>query len=150
PLGTFAAAIPHMKSDHLAARGIHGDPDPRLVGLLVDKAGHCIRFHLQALDHDVLLAGDGLDVEMIRQCLQALDEKTQQPLVESVPPLGLRPKEPLRLPASPILRSMSRPRFVARRLAVRRSGSLPLRAGAAAIAASEGGPAEACGWVAAR
>jgi hypothetical protein len=32
------------------------------------------------LDHDVLLAGDRLDVEMIRQCLEAMDEKTQQPL----------------------------------------------------------------------
>jgi hypothetical protein len=61
------------------------------------------------------------------------------------------PQGTLEASASPILRSMSRPRFAALRLAVRRSGSLPLRAGAAAIAASEGWlPAEACGWVAAR
>jgi hypothetical protein len=46
---------------------------------------------------------------------------------------------------------MSRPRFAVLCLAVRHSGSLPLRAGAAAITASEGRPpAEACGWVAAR
>jgi hypothetical protein len=57
-----------------------GMPTGRLVGLLVEKTGHFIRFHLQALNHDVLLAGDRLDVEMIRQCLEALDEKTQQPL----------------------------------------------------------------------
>ena len=40
-------------------------------------AGHFIRFHLQALYQDVVLAGDRLDVEMIRQCLEALDQKTQ-------------------------------------------------------------------------
>jgi hypothetical protein len=51
-----------------------------LVGLLLHKAGHFIRFHLQALDHHVVRAGDRLDVEMIRQCLEALDQKSQEPL----------------------------------------------------------------------
>jgi hypothetical protein len=59
-------------------------------------------------------------------------------------PRGLRPKEPLRLQPHPSYaacpgRALSR---------AAGCGSLPLRAGAAALAASEG--AEACGWVAAR
>ena len=67
-----------MKGDHLGL-GVHGDPDLLLVGFLLHKAGHCIRFHLQASQHDVSVLGDGRDVEMIRQCLNALDKKTQQP-----------------------------------------------------------------------
>ena len=62
----------------------------------------------------------------------------------SRPSRGLRPKEPLRLQPHPSYaacpgRALSR---------AAGCGSLPLRAGAAAIAASEG--AETCGWVAAR
>jgi hypothetical protein len=37
-------------------------------------------FHLKALPHDVTVTGDGLDMEMIRQCLNALHQKTQEPL----------------------------------------------------------------------
>jgi hypothetical protein len=68
-----------MKGHHLAGLGVHGDPDPLLVSLLLHKAGHFIRFHLQASQHDVAVTGNGLNMEMIRQCLNALDEKTQQP-----------------------------------------------------------------------
>jgi hypothetical protein len=44
-LGTLTATIPHMKGHHLASCGVHGDPDPLLVGLLLHTAGHLIRFH---------------------------------------------------------------------------------------------------------
>jgi hypothetical protein len=71
---------PHVEGDPLASHGILDDPDPLLVGLLRRKDGHFIRFHLQALDQHVVRAGDRLDVEMIRQCFEALDQKTQQPL----------------------------------------------------------------------
>src|SRR5918999_1009841 len=74
-LGTLAAAITHVQGNHLARYGIHGDPNPLLVGLLLDKAGHFIRFHLQASNHDVAVTGDRLDVEMIWQCPSALDQK---------------------------------------------------------------------------
>jgi hypothetical protein len=47
-LGAPATAIPHVKGNHLATLGIHGDPDPRLIYFLLDKAGHFIRFHLKA------------------------------------------------------------------------------------------------------
>ena len=79
-LGTLAAAITHVKGNHLASCGIHGDPNSLLVGLLLYKAGHFIRFHLKASNHDIAVTGDGLDVEMIRQCLNALDQKAQEPL----------------------------------------------------------------------
>jgi hypothetical protein len=32
---------------------------------------------LKASQHEVAETGDGLDLQMIRQCLNALDEKTQ-------------------------------------------------------------------------
>ena len=39
-----------------------------------------IRFDLQASDHDTAVTSDRLDMEMIRQGLEALDQKVQQPL----------------------------------------------------------------------
>ena len=65
-LGTPTTAVPHVKGNDLAAPGIQRDLDPRLIGLLLHKAAHVIRFHLQASHHDLAVAGDGLDVEMIR------------------------------------------------------------------------------------
>jgi hypothetical protein len=78
--GTLAAAVPHVKGNDLAAPGIHSDPDPLRIRFLLHEAAHFIGFHLQALNHDVAAAGDRLDVEMIRQCLNALDQKAQEPL----------------------------------------------------------------------
>jgi hypothetical protein len=75
--GTPTATVPHVKGNDLARCGIHRHPDPLLVGFLRHKAAHCIRCHLQALDHDVVRAGDRVDVEMIRQRLEAWDENPQ-------------------------------------------------------------------------
>jgi hypothetical protein len=74
-LGTPAAAVTHVKGNHLAALAIHSDPDPLLVRLLLHEASHGIRFHLKASHHDGAVTGGGLDVEMIRQGLKALDQK---------------------------------------------------------------------------
>jgi hypothetical protein len=79
-LGTPTTAVPHVKRDHLAACGIHCDPDPLLVRLLLHKAAHFIRFHLQVSNHALAVAGDGLDVEMIRQRLNTVTQKAQEPL----------------------------------------------------------------------
>jgi hypothetical protein len=79
-LGTRAAAVTDVKGNHLTRRGVHGDPNPLLVRVLRHEAAHFICFHLQASDHDVAVTSDGLDMEMLRQCLEALDEKTQKPL----------------------------------------------------------------------
>ena len=79
-LGTRVAAIAHVEGNDLAALGIHGDPDPLLVGLLLHKARHFIRFHLKALDYHVTVPSDGVDMEMVRQRLNTLDQKAQEPL----------------------------------------------------------------------
>ena len=76
-LGTRVAAITPMKGNALAGRGIHGDPHPLLMGFFLHEAGQCIGFHCKALEQDIVLAGDRVDMQMIRQCLKALDEKTQ-------------------------------------------------------------------------
>jgi hypothetical protein len=54
-----------VKGHHLAALGIHGDPHPLFVRLLLHQAAHFVRFHFKPLHHDVLGTGDGLDMEMI-------------------------------------------------------------------------------------
>jgi hypothetical protein len=79
-LGTRVAAIAHVKHNDLAGLGIHGNPHPLFVGFLLDKAGQFIGFHLQSLDQHIVLTGDGLDMQMIRQRCKALDEKAQEPL----------------------------------------------------------------------
>ena len=47
------------------------------MGFILHEAGQCIGFHCKALEQDIVLAGDRVDMQMIRQCLKALDEKTQ-------------------------------------------------------------------------
>jgi hypothetical protein len=79
-LGTLTATITYMKGNHLAALGIHGDPNPLLIRLFLDEAAHFIRFHLKPPYHHITVIGDGLDMEMIRQCLEALDQETQERL----------------------------------------------------------------------
>jgi hypothetical protein len=44
------------------------------------KYSQFIGFHFKALDQHIAGTGDGLDMQMIRQCLEALDQKTQEPL----------------------------------------------------------------------
>jgi hypothetical protein len=78
--GTRAAPIPHVKGNHLARVRVHGNPDSLLMRFLLHEAAHCIRFHLKPSNQPVTVTGDGLDVEMMRQCLIAVDEKAQEPL----------------------------------------------------------------------
>jgi hypothetical protein len=59
-LGTLPAPISHVKGHYLTGLGVHRDPDPLLVGLLVDKAAHFIRFHRKLLNHHVTVTGDQL------------------------------------------------------------------------------------------
>jgi hypothetical protein len=72
-LGTRVAAITHVKGNDLACLGIHGDPHPLLVGFLLHKARQFIGFHLQPLYQHIVGTGEGLDMQMIRQGLEALD-----------------------------------------------------------------------------
>jgi hypothetical protein len=75
-LGTRVAAIAHVKGNDLAGLGIHGDPHPLLVGFLLHEAGQFIGFHFKSLDQHIVLTGDRLDMQMIRQSFKALDEET--------------------------------------------------------------------------
>src|SRR5215475_5695130 len=79
-LGTPTTAVPYVKRNHLAACGIHRDPDPLLVRLLLHEATHFVRFYLQASNHNLAVASDGLDMEMIRQRLNTVNQKAQEPL----------------------------------------------------------------------
>jgi hypothetical protein len=72
-LATPAATVPHLQGNHLAALGIHGQPDPLFVSLLLHEAAHFIRSHLQASNRRGTMTDDRLDMEMIRQGLNALD-----------------------------------------------------------------------------
>jgi hypothetical protein len=69
-----------VKGHHLAARGIHVQPNPLFVGLPLHDAAPFIRFHLQAANYDVTMTGDGLDREVIRQRFNTLDQTAQAPL----------------------------------------------------------------------
>ena len=77
--GTFATAIPDVEANDLAALGIHRQPYPLLVHLLLHKTCHCVGFDLKTLDHNVCITRDRLDIEMVGQRLKLGDEKLQQP-----------------------------------------------------------------------
>jgi hypothetical protein len=77
---SFTTAISDMKANDLAALGIHCQPNPLLVRLVLYEARHFVGFDLKALDHDVRVAGDRLDIEMIGQGFKAVDNKAQEPL----------------------------------------------------------------------
>ncbi len=51
--GSRAPPIPHMKRNDLAGCGIHGDPDPVLVGLLLHKTPHLVGCGFQPSDDHV-------------------------------------------------------------------------------------------------
>jgi hypothetical protein len=63
--GAFATAIPDVKANDLAALGVHCQPNPLLVRLVLYEAGHVVGFDLKALDHDVRVTRDRHDIEMI-------------------------------------------------------------------------------------
>jgi hypothetical protein len=69
-----------MKRNDLAAFGVHGEPHPLLVRLVLHKASHCIGFHCKPLNHDVVCTTHVLDMQMVRQGLEALHQKAQEPL----------------------------------------------------------------------
>jgi hypothetical protein len=75
-LGTLTGPITHMKGHHLTALGIHSDPNSLLIRLFLDEAAQFIRFHREPLYHHSTVPGDGLDIEMLRQSLEALHQET--------------------------------------------------------------------------
>lgn len=69
-----------MKGNDLAGFGIHRQPNPLFVCLVLHKTRHFISFHLKTLNHDILITRDRLDIQMVRQGFETGDDKTQQPL----------------------------------------------------------------------
>jgi hypothetical protein len=68
-----------MKSHDLTCFGVHRDPPPRLVALLRHEVRHVVRFDLKALHHHVLVRGDGLNMQIIRPRLNAVDQNASEP-----------------------------------------------------------------------
>ena len=51
--GTFAATVVDVKRNNLARRGVHGQPAPLLVGLLLHEALHVVGFSLEFVNQYV-------------------------------------------------------------------------------------------------
>jgi hypothetical protein len=68
-----------VKRNDLARLGIHGDPDPLLVGLLLHEAPHLIRFRFQAGHQDFCRLGGELGMEMSGTGCKAFHQKVQEP-----------------------------------------------------------------------
>jgi len=79
-LSPRVAAIAHVQGTALAGLGIHGDPHPLFVGLLLDKAGQCSGFPCQARDQASVRTGDRWHRQMSRQGLKTLTEAASEPL----------------------------------------------------------------------
>jgi hypothetical protein len=60
--GTVTTAIPDVKRNDLTRLGVHGDPDPLLIGLLLYKAPQLIGFGFQLPKHHISWTGWLLDV----------------------------------------------------------------------------------------
>jgi hypothetical protein len=72
-------AIADVKGHNLPRLLVHGDPNPWLVGLLLHKAPHLIRFHVKT-PHEHLTRGcNRLHMQMIRPCLQSGDYQVHEP-----------------------------------------------------------------------
>jgi hypothetical protein len=78
-LEAFTAAVTHIERNDLTSFGIHRQPNPLFVFFLLHEAGHFVGFHLKALDHDILVTRDRLDIKIIRQRVKLVDDKPQQP-----------------------------------------------------------------------
>jgi hypothetical protein len=74
--GTFPTTIPDVTRNSLARLGIHGHPEPLLVGLLSHQAAHVIGFRLQLLHDPIARTSEELDMQVIGSCLEAGHEDT--------------------------------------------------------------------------
>jgi len=78
-LATRAAPIPHMKGNNLASDRIHRNPDPLLVGLLLDEAPHLIGFRFEAGEEHGCWLGWERDMEILGTGRKAFYHKVQEP-----------------------------------------------------------------------
>jgi hypothetical protein len=76
---TVVAAIADVKGHDVPRLLVHGHPVPLLVGLLLYKAPHLIHFHVKTPYNHVTWECNRLHMQMIRQCLEAGDQKVYEP-----------------------------------------------------------------------
>jgi hypothetical protein len=78
-LGTLAAARTPVQGHDGACLGVQGPPSPWVVRLLRHTAGHGVRCHRQAWDHDVLSAGERRDGTLGRHGCHAWPQTAPSP-----------------------------------------------------------------------
>src|SRR5215467_7532481 len=77
--GTLAAAIAHVTCNNLARGGIHRQPDPLLVGLLLHKAPHFVSFSLELVQQYCGWTGGEPHMSMIGAGGKAFHHEVQEP-----------------------------------------------------------------------
>ena len=77
--GTLAATMAHVKRHNLTRCGVHGQPDPLLVGLLLHKAPHCVGFSLELVNQYWGWTGGEPHMEMSGAAGKAFHPEVQQP-----------------------------------------------------------------------
>jgi hypothetical protein len=68
-----------MKGNNLAGDRIHRNPDPLLVGLLLDEAPHLIGFRFETGEEHGCWLGWELDMEVLGTDRKAFHHKVQEP-----------------------------------------------------------------------
>ncbi len=77
--GALPTTIAHMKRNNLATLGVHGEPNPLLIGLLLHKAPHFVGFGLKFINQYVSWIGGEPHMSMIGTRRKAFHHKVQQP-----------------------------------------------------------------------
>jgi hypothetical protein len=77
--GTLAAPSAHVKRNNLTCGGVHGEPDPLLVGFLLHKAPHCVGFRLELVHPYVGWTGREPRMSMIGTGGKAFHHEVPQP-----------------------------------------------------------------------
>ena len=76
---TLAAAIANVKRDDLPRYSVEGQLKPLPVRLVLDKAVHLIRFHLDASQHHLVRTQRWLYMQMLWSGLKAGDREVHEP-----------------------------------------------------------------------
>jgi len=77
--GTRAAPIAHVKRDNLTRGGVHGQPDPLLVGLLLHKAPHFVGFGFEFVHPYCGWMSGEPQMSMVGAAGEAFHHEVQQP-----------------------------------------------------------------------
>jgi hypothetical protein len=76
---TFATPIANMEGHVLARGGVHRQPQPLLIRLLLDNATHFVRLNVRSLVDHRIWRGDGPYMQMVWQGGKACAHKVHKP-----------------------------------------------------------------------